>query len=262
MRGTGTFKMESKITQSLITELERIQDPQDLIKEILTRFGERAAIGTSGQLTGSVMIDMAATAGVKPRIFTIDTLRLFPETYKLFEEIEKKYGVAVERIQPDPEKVRKMVGENGEYLFFDSKEKQEFCCHLRKVEPNERVLDTLDVWLTGLRSDQSAQRATTPRFEILTHGEQRRPILKVAPLVNWTEKQVWDYINLHKVPIHFLLTLNQDGWRYESLGCIICTTPIGPHEPRRAGRWRWFNVTNPEDKECGLHEQKVKKDEV
>lgn len=251
-----------KIDQNFIAELEKIEDPSLLMKEIFTRFGDRAAIGTSGQLTGTVMIDLACAAGVKPRVFTIDTLRLFKETYELFDAIEKKYGVKVERIQPDPAKIKAMIQKDGEYLFFDSKEKQEYCCHLRKVEPNDRVLNTLDVWLTGLRADQSKGRAATPRFETIKEGKDKRPLLKVAPLVHWTEKQLWDYIKAHDVPVHPLLTWNQDGWYYESLGCVICTTPIGPHEPRRAGRWRWFNALDPENKECGLHERKVKKDEI
>jgi phosphoadenosine phosphosulfate reductase len=250
------------IDQNLIPELDRIQDAQALIREIFKRFGDRAAIGTSGQLTGVVMIDMAIRAGVKPRVFTIDTLRLFPETYELFDAIEKKYALKVERIRPDPVKIEKMVKEDGEYLFFDSKEKQEYCCRLRKVEPNDRVLETLDVWLTGLRSDQSKGRASTPRFETILHGKNRRPILKVAPLVSWTEKELWDYVKKHEVPVHKLLTWNQNGWYYESLGCVICTTPIGPNEPRRAGRWRWFNAQNPDDKECGLHVPSEHKDEV
>ena len=249
------------IDQNLITELEKFSDPKDLMKEVFTRFGNRAAIGTSGQLTGSVMIDLACASGVKPRVFTIDTLRLFPETYELFDAIEKKYQIQVERIGPDPQKLNQMISEHGEYLFFDSKEKQEFCCHLRKVEPNERVLETVDVWLTGLRADQSAARASTSRFEIIAHGKDKRPILKVAPLVSWTEKQLREYAKDHQVPVHKLLNWNQNGWYYESLGCVICTTPIGPNEARRAGRWRWFNALDPDaNKECGLHASK--KDEV
>ncbi len=250
-----------KIDPSTIAELEKIEDPQKLIHEIFVRFRNRAAIGTSGQLTGSVMIDMAIRSGVKnPRVFTIDTLRLFPETCELFEDIEKKYKIKVERLQPDPKKIEKMVQEHGEYLFFDSKKKQEFCCHLRKVEPNERVLETVDVWMTGLRTDQSASRSKVSRFEIIPHGHSKRPILKVAPLAFWKEKELRDYIAKHQVPTHKLLNWNQDGWYYESLGCMICTTPIGPGEPRRAGRWRWFNNQEESDKECGLHN--VKKDEV
>ena len=249
-----------KIDQELISSLEHLQDPKDLIQEIFVKFGKRAAIGTSGQLTGTVMVDMAAQQGLKPRIFTIDTQRLFKETYELFDEIEKKYDVHVERVQPDPVKIEAMVKEHGESLFFDSKKKQELCCFLRKVEPNEKVLSTLDVWLTGLRADQSQARAKTSRFEIISHGPDKRPILKVAPLVNWTEEELRKYTAENQVPIHKLLNWNQNGWYYESLGCVICTTPIGPHEPRRAGRWRWFNSLEDNDKECGIHQ--VKKDEV
>jgi len=249
---------ENKINEELISELEKISDPKDLIGEIFRRFERRAAIGTSGQLTGVAMIDLAVQAGVQPRIFTIDTLRLFPETYQLFDEIEEKYHLEVEHITPDAEKLKAMQEEHGEYLFFDSKQKQELCCHLRKVEPNERVLSTLDVWLSGLRADQSAARAETPKFEILLKGKEKRPLLKVAPLVDWTEAQLREYLEKNQVPIHKLLSGDQEGWYYESLGCVICTTPIGPHEPRRAGRWRWFN--QEDDKECGLHV--VNKDEV
>ncbi len=252
--------LKDMIDEKLITELGKIDDPEALIRETFSRFGKRAAIGTSGQLTGVVMIDQAVRSGIKPRIFTIDTLRLFPETYELFDAIEKKYHLKVERMTPDPAKLAAMVKEHGEYLFFDSKKKQELCCHLRKVEPNERALDTLDVWLTGLRSDQSKARAKTLRFEIIRHGKERRPILKIAPLVDWTETQLRKYIADHRVPTHKLLNWEQDGWRYESLGCILCTTPVGPDEPRRAGRWRWFNATAPDDKECGIH--KVNPDEV
>jgi phosphoadenosine phosphosulfate reductase len=231
-----------------------------LIHEIFVRFGSRAAIGTSGQLTGVVMIDQAVQSGVKPRIFTIDTLRLFKETYELFDAIEKRYQVQVERIRPDPGKIEAMVKEHGEHLFFDSKQKQELCCRLRKVEPNDSVIETLDVWLTGLRQDQSGARSKTSRFEIVPHGAQKRPVLKVAPLVDWTEERLRQYIKLNDVPTHKLLNWEKNGWHYESLGCVICTTPIGPNEPRRAGRWRWFNSAESDDKECGIH--KTHEDEV
>jgi len=250
--------MSNPITPELIQDLQKFTDAQALIGEIFRRFGERAAIGTSGQLTGVVMIDLAFRSGAKPRVFTIDTLRLFPETYELFDALEKKYGFKIERLQPDPVKLKNMVQEQGEYLFFDSKQKQEFCCNLRKVEPNERVLETLDVWLTGLRADQSAARAATGKFEIISTGSQKRPILKVAPLVDWTEQRLREYAKEHGVPTHKLLDWKQEGWYYESLGCVICTTPIGPNESRRAGRWRWFN--SEDNKECGLHT--FHKDEV
>ncbi|MBX7148880.1 phosphoadenylyl-sulfate reductase [bacterium] len=240
------------INEQLIAELEQINDTSALLKEVFKRFKKRAAIGTSGQLTGVALIDLAVRAKIKPRIFTIDTLRLFPETYELFGKIEKKYKIKIEKIKPDPVKIDRMIKQHGEYLFFDTPDKQKFCCHLRKVEPNNRVLETLDVWITGLRSDQSATRADGKKFQIIT-GPTGKPILKIAPLFNWTEKDLRDYIAKYKVPMHKLLSWNENGWYYESLGCILCTTPIGPHEPRRAGRWRWFNQNDPDKKECGLH---------
>jgi phosphoadenylyl-sulfate reductase (thioredoxin) len=240
------------INQELVEELKGIKEPQDLIGEIFRRFGNRAAIGTSGQLTGVAMIDLAVRVGVVPRVFTIDTLRLFPETYQLFEQIEKKYGIQVERVTPDPTRLDGMVKEHGEFLFFDSREKQKLCCKIRKVEPNEKILTTLDVWLSGLRVDQSASRAEVEKFEILSKGPEKRPLLKVSPLVDWTEEQLRQYAKRYGVPIHPLLSWQKDEWYYESLGCVICTTPVGPHEPRRAGRWRWFR-DEEHAKECGLH---------
>jgi phosphoadenosine phosphosulfate reductase len=243
---------QKMIDSELVEELKKKKEAGDLIAEIFRRFGDRAAIGTSGQLTGVAMIDMAVRGGVKPRVFTIDTLRLFPETYQLFDEIEKKYGIQVERIKPDPARVEGMIKEHGEYLFFDSREKQKLCCHIRKVEPNEKILNTLDVWLSGLRVDQSASRAKTEKFEILRRGSEQRPLLKVSPLLDWTEEQLRQYAKEHQVPVHPLLSWQKDGWYYESLGCVICTTPVGPNEPRRAGRWRWFQ-DEEHDRECGLH---------
>lgn len=243
------------IDQNLIAELDRIPEPGALMAELFKRFGARCAIGTSGQLTGTALIALAVGAGAKPRVFTNDTGRLFPETYELFDAIERRYGLKIERFGPDPRELEAMVSEYGESLFFDSKERQELCCAVRKVHPNDRALDTLDVWITGLRADQSRARAATPKFQIVDHARdgKPRPILKVAPLVDWTEARVREFMKAKDVPVHKLLEQKlPGGWYYESLGCVICTTPIGPNEPRRAGRWRWFNSSD-DKKECGLH---------
>jgi phosphoadenosine phosphosulfate reductase len=246
------------IDQELVHQLEKILDPGELMVELFRMFGERAAIGTSGQWTGVALIDMVIRAGIsKPRVYTVDTLRLFPETYDLFRELEKKYNINIEKAAPDFEAVSKMVREHGEMIFFDSKAKQEYCCKIRKVDPNNKVLDTLDVWITGLRADQSNARSQIKRIDIIQHKQQdgkERPLLKVTPLIAWSEEKVKEYVSTNNVPVHKLLEIERDGWHYDSLGCIICTTPIGPHETRRAGRWRWFNHQIKDDrKECGLH---------
>ncbi len=242
------------VTPALVKELGSVTDPAVLLRTLFDRFGDRMAIATAGQLTESAIVALCVAAGFKPRVFTIDTGRLFPETLDLFAQTEKKYELKIERFLPDSQAVDSLVAEQGEYLFFDSKEKQELCCRLRKVLPNERALRGLDVWVTGLRADQSPLRQATPKLEIVEREEdgKKRFILKVAPLVDWTEANVLDYVRTHDVPANALMTkILPGGWRYESLGCIICTTPIGPNEPRRAGRWRWFN--QDASKECGLH---------
>jgi phosphoadenylyl-sulfate reductase (thioredoxin) len=221
------------------------------------QFGNRMAIATSGQPTDTAIISLAQKAGIKkPRVYTTDTHRLFPETYAYYKTLEKFFKIKIERFVPPEKELTQMVQQHGEFLFYDSRQKQEYCCNVRKVLPNQKALDSLDVWVTGLRRDQSASRAELPRLELIEHtssGGATRPILKVNPLVFWTEKQVADYLKTNKVPNHPLFEKKlPGGYYYESLGCILCTTPIGPHEPRRAGRWRWFNALD-DKKECGLH---------
>ena len=228
--------------------------PEDVLRWAFEEYGQRGAIVTSFQDTGCVMIDMAHRAGVTPRVITIDTLRLPKETYDVMDRIEAKYGLRVERFKPDPDRLDKMIRNHGEYLFFDSKEKQEYCCRVRKVESNDRALATLDVWFTGLRRDQSQGRQDTEMARyVRAPDDPERRILKVSPLADWNRDRVWDYISVYDVPYN---ALYDQG--YTSLGCVICTTPTLPGEDKRAGRWRWFNARNSAlganaDKECGIH---------
>jgi len=245
------------INNSLIEEFDSITAPGPLLAALHKRFGKRMAISTSGQPTDTAIIALATKAGGKKlRVYTTDTYRLFPETYAYFKTLEKFFKIKIERFMPPEKELTRMVDQHGEFLFFDTREKQEHCCHVRKVLPNQMALETLDVWVTGLRRDQSASRAELPRLELIQHASQTggtRSILKVNPLVFWTEIQVAEYLKEHKIPNHPLFEKKlRGGWYYESLGCILCTTPIGPTEPRRAGRWRWFNALD-DKKECGLH---------
>ena len=221
-------------------------EPQDLLAWACDTHGERAAIITSFQNTGCVMIDMARTVAPSLRVVTVDTLRLHAETYRHMDEIEQRYGIVIERFQPEPQRVDEMVKKYGEYLFFDSQSMQEYCCHVRKVEPNKRALATVDVWITGLRKDQSQQRRSVDRASFTM--QDGRKVLKLAPLVDWTEEQVQAYVRDHDVPSN---PLYDQG--YTSIGCIICTTPTMPWEDKRAGRWRWFNGLDSHQKECGIH---------
>ncbi|HOE65300.1 MAG TPA: phosphoadenylyl-sulfate reductase [Candidatus Hydrogenedentes bacterium] len=224
-------------------------EPEALLQWAVATHGARAALLTSFQNTGCVMIDMAKRAAPGLRVATVDTLRLHPETYALMERIEQRYGIRIERFKPEPECLERMIAHHGEFLFFDSQEKQELCCHIRKVEPNERALDTVDVWITGLRRDQSDARKYAPKASRVDH--KGRSIVKLAPLIDWSEDQVRAYLAENDAPYN---PLYDQG--YASIGCVICSTPIKPWEHKRAGRWRWFNhMGDDHKKECGIHTQ-------
>ncbi len=218
----------------------------ELLRWAVEHHGPRAAIITSFQDTGCVMINLASQFSPMLRVLTVDTLRLHPETYDVMKRVEERYGLAIERFQPAPDRLERMVRQHGEYLFFDSKAKQEFCCQVRKVEPNRAALATVDVWITGLRRDQSGARGQVPKASYVEQDERR--ILKLAPLADWTHTQVWEYLRENQVPYN---RLYDQG--YTSIGCVICTTPTQSHEARRAGRWRWFNALDGDNKECGIH---------
>ena len=249
---TEPIHSRTPITEDLCYQVNSIDDPKEILFSLFKRFEERAAIVTSGQLSGMVLIHIAHDNNLPFRVCTLDTLRLFQETYDFFEQVEARYDIQIERIKPDPVDVDRMVSKHGEHLFFDSKDKQNYCCEIRKVRPMQRLLDTLDVWFTGLRRDQSQHRGLTPKSELVHHDD--RSVLKVNPLAHWTEEQVWEFISQNDVPVNPLLKPDKHGAYFESLGCVICTTRILPGEPKRAGRWRWQNAAASEnDKECGLH---------
>jgi len=240
----ATFHIESQTVQAL-----NAQSPEALLSWAYEQHGSRAGIVTSFQRTGCVLIDMAQRVAPGLRILTVDTLRLHRETYEVMDRIERQYDVEIERFEPAADRVAQMVRQHGEYLFFDTREKQEYCCQIRKVEPNARALLTLDVWITGLRRDQSAARGETKKASIVTRDG--RPLLRLAPLAEWTEEEAAKYIAKNGVPEN---RLYQRG--YSSIGCEICSTPTLPHEDKRAGRWRWFNQLEAgHSKECGIHTQ-------
>ena len=181
------------------------------------------------------------------RIFTLDTGRLNEETYEVMERLREKYGIAIESQFQEREAVEKLEKEKGFFSFRQSIENRKECCSIRKVVPLNRMLGQLDGWITGLRSAQSMTRTNTPKVEI---DVPRKGLVKVNPLIDWSNDQDWDYIKKNKIPYN---KLHDTG--YPSIGCAPCTRPIKPGEDIRAGRWWW---ENPEQKECGLHESKAK----
>ncbi len=228
---------------------------EDILHWAATTFPQRAVINTSLQYSGIAMIHMAMEMALDLRLATIDTLRLHPETYDFIKTVETRYNRSFEVYKPQAGQVHKMVETHGEFLFFDSKFKQEHCCKVRKEWPNARLLKTVDCWITGVRRDQSSYRQDhTPKALLVPdENDTKRKILKLNPMADWNETRLLEYIATNQIPTHPLY-----DQQYQSLGCVICATPTRPGESQRAGRWRWFNSTNTnvpadDNKECGLH---------
>lgn len=218
--------------------------PEDILQYFIN--GYKGHIGLASSLsiedqTLTAMICSMASVGEDCRIFTLDTGRLFPETYSLISRTSSQYNIKIEVMFPDHRLVEQMMAEGGINLFYDSIEKRRECCHVRKIEPLKRAFEGLDVWICGLRRDQSVTRADIQAVE----WDSGNNILKINPLVEWSEAQTWDYIHKHGVPYN---KLHDKG--FPSIGCQPCTRAVEPGEDIRAGRWWW---ENPEQKECGLH---------
>jgi phosphoadenosine phosphosulfate reductase len=192
---------------------------------------------------GVALIDMASELVSEVRVFSVDTGRLPAETYELIEQLRDRYpGMRLDLLSPNPNQLARMVSRHGPNLFYRSVERRLLCCNVRKVQPLTRHLAGLDAWVTGLRRDQWASRAEIRKVEIdHDHGA----IVKLNPLAEWTEDEVWDYVRERDVPTH---PLYERGYR--SIGCAPCTRATQPGEDARAGRW-WWETNAP--KECGIH---------
>jgi thioredoxin-dependent adenylylsulfate APS reductase len=215
---------------------------QELLSWALERFHPRMAISAAGGVDGMALIDMAWRIRPDVRVFTLDTGRLPPETYELFERVREHYGIRVEFEQPYGQDVSALVTEHGPNLMYRSLELRLACCNVRKVEPLKRKLATLDAWVAGLRREQWKSRRNIAKVEL---DREHGGIVKLNPLADWTLEQVWTYVREHDVPYHPLFDKG-----YTSIGCAPCTRPVMPGEPERAGRWWWEQDT---DKECGIH---------
>lgn len=216
--------------------------PQEVLKWALSTFGRSIALAWSGAEDVAVLDMMHRLDPQAVRVFTLDTGRLNPETYELIDEVQARYKLRVEILFPDAAAVEKMVGEKGINLFYRSLDNRKECCGVRKVEPLNRMLRSLDGWITGLRRTQAVTRGKLSKVEI---DFQHDKIVKVNPLADWATAQVFEYLQAHRVPTNKLHAMG-----YPSIGCAPCTRAVKPGEDERAGRWWW---ENPESKECGLH---------
>ena len=236
------MKSSKELAQSLSADLEN-KTPQEILKFCLERFKGAIALSSSLGLEDQVLTDMVVKIDSGATIFTLDTGRLFPETYDLIDRTCSKYKVKIKVYFPNREDVEEMVNQKGINLFYHSVENRKECCRIRKLVPLKRAFQGLDAWICGLRRDQSVTRKDMQTVE----WDETNGLIKINPLINWSEQNAWDYVNEHSVPVN---PLHKKG--YPSIGCLPCTRAIEPGEDVRAGRWWW---ENPETKECGLHKK-------
>mgnify|MGYP001497714093 CR=1 FL=1 len=205
------------------------------------QFGSRVAFASSLGAEDQVLTDMIARALLPIAIFTIDTGRLPRETYDVLEATRRRCGLEIEALFPAAADIEPLVSRHGLDFFLRSVEDRKLCCHVRKVLPLRRRLAGLDAWITGLRREQALTRADVAPVQ----WDAANGLVKINPLADWTQQQVWDYLHAHDVPYN---ALHDRG--YPSIGCAPCTRAVAPGEDIRAGRWWW---ERPEQKECGLH---------
>ena len=237
-------------TDQATVDLERLTslNAEGLLQFAFETFGDRLAVGTSLQKTGVVIIDIAHRLGLPIRVFFIDTLMNNPETYELLEEVQQRYGIAIERYAPDPDDIEALYGSVGQYAHFLARPS---CCRVRKWLPLQRALATLDGWVAGLRADQSDHRGDTAAKVAWVTDEHGRKILKVNPLFDWTTEAVDAYTRDNGLPMNRLYDyVSAYGERYAVIGCACCHIPVREGMPARTGKFPW----EQSKKECGLHE--------
>ena len=202
---------------------------------------EKIVFSTSLSYEDQVITHMIFSRNLNIEVFTLDTGRLFAETYSVFNSTRDRYKKEIKTYYPKTEAVEKLVSSKGPNSFYESVENRKECCFIRKVEPLKRALAGKTIWVTGIRAEQSANRNEMPQAE----WDEANQIIKIHPLLNWTFEETKAYINKHNIPYN---PLHDKG--FVSIGCQPCTRAIKEGEDFRAGRWWWEDTTK---KECGLH---------
>jgi phosphoadenosine phosphosulfate reductase len=216
------------------------QDSTAILAWAANYFGRRAAIGTSFQGSGLVMMHLAKQAGLSFPVFTLDTGLLFPQTTELQKRLEDFYGWKIESLQPDISVEQQAEAQGPDLWSRDP----DLCCTIRKVLPLQSKLRELGCWITGLRRAQSETRAAIGIIELYALDRQADgQIVKLNPMARWSREDIWQYIHQHKIPYN---PLHDEGYR--SIGCMTCTRKTGQGEGERAGRWTGFKKV-----ECGIH---------
>ena len=214
---------------------------EDSLRHIASLFPGEAVFTTSFGVEDQVITHAIFENDIPIDVVTLDTGRLFPETYKVFSETIKKYNRKIGVFFPDRDEVEKMITEKGPYSFYHSKENRLECCRIRKVVPLGRALEGRSCWISGIRADQSPDRRSLDWLEY----DENKKLYKFLPLFNWTLGEVTEYLKKNNVPVNVLVDRG-----FVSIGCEPCTRAVSPGEDFRAGRWWWESGNQ---KECGLH---------
>ncbi|MFZ4462354.1 MAG: phosphoadenylyl-sulfate reductase [Bacteroidales bacterium] len=233
-----------KLTQEEIKNLnEKLAnaDPELILSEAVRIFGSNLAFASSLGLEDQILTSYIARFYPQITIFTLDTGRLFPESYDLIDRTKSRFKINIQIYFPEQSAVETMVNSKGINLFYESIENRKLCCKLRKTDSLKRALTGLDAWITGLRREQSVTRQNMQIFEM----DESNQMIKINPLLNWTEEEVQTYVRENNIPYNIL---HDSG--FPSIGCQPCTRAIEDGEDVRAGRW-WWEL--PDQKECGLH---------
>lgn len=232
------------LTPELIAEVEKSSLPE-AIGLVADLFPGKVVFSSSLGQEDQVLTDVIFKNNIPVEIFTIDTGRLFNETYELLDKTTARYKKPIKVYFPEAKDVEEFVAAKGINSFYESVENRKECCHIRKVIPLNRALKGAAVWITGLRAEQSNNRKEMPMIE----WSEEKQLYKFNPLIRWTYDEVMNYIKEYYVPYN---TLHDKG--FISIGCAPCTRAIEPGEDARAGRWWW----ETSQKECGLHSTIVK----
>jgi phosphoadenosine phosphosulfate reductase len=220
------------------------KSPQDILKLAFAHFGDDLWISFSGA-EDVVLVDMAWKLNKNVKVFSLDTGRLHPETYRFIEQVREHYGISIELLSPEATAVEALVKAKGLFSFY--KDGHGECCGVRKIAPLRRKLSTVRAWATGQRRDQSpGTRSQVAALEVdAAFSTADKPLYKFNPLANMSSEEVWGYIRMLELPFN---SLHERG--FISIGCEPCTRPVLPNQHEREGRWWWEEATQ---KECGLH---------
>ncbi|WAF87629.1 phosphoadenylyl-sulfate reductase [Metapseudomonas otitidis] len=220
------------------------KSPQEILKFAFEQFGDDLWISFSGA-EDVVLVDMAWKLNKNVKVFSLDTGRLHPETYRFIDKVREHYGIAIEVLSPDAAKLEPFVREKGLFSFY--KDGHEECCGIRKIAPLRRKLSGVSAWATGQRRDQSpGTRSKVSAVEVDgAFSTPEKPLYKFNPLAQMSSEEVWAYIRMLEIPYN---PLHERG--FISIGCEPCTRPVLPNQHEREGRWWWEEATQ---KECGLH---------